>query len=69
LPAAGVATKVPGTEAVALSCAALRGVPVMRSAASARVIVGVARLVRDHRGVAGRLRAPRPDRIHSRCPR
>ena len=69
VPAAEIATKVPGTEAVALSCGALRGVPVTRTAGSTRVIVGVARLVRDHRGVAGRLRAPRPGRLHSRCPR
>ena len=69
VPAAGVATKVPGTEAVALGCAAPGGVPATRTAGSARVIVGVARPVRDRRGVAGRLRAPRPDRIHSRRPR
>ena len=41
-PAAGVYTKLPGTEAVALSCVPLSAVPYVMSAGFAHVIIGVA---------------------------
>jgi hypothetical protein len=44
VPAAGVYVKVPGTDAMASSCAGPRGVPEVMSAGSAQVIVGVAGL-------------------------